>query len=83
MAKQEDEYQITGSFASNSIGAFKQYVTDGVLDVEAVTKDYALNAAQIPMLEAELKAAGYLGEDSISNVEDTAPFPATEEIEEE
>jgi hypothetical protein len=83
-----EEYKVGGSFANNSIVAFKRYVKDGVLDVEAVTKDYALNEGQIPHLEAELKAAGYLeqpedfGAVSDSRV-DTAPLPAIEETEEE
>lgn len=55
----DEEYRVTGSFANNGIVAFKPYVKDGKLDVERVKKEYALNDAQIPMLNAELEAAGY------------------------
>lgn len=54
-----EEYKVTGSFANNTIVAFKPYVKDGKLDAERVKKDYVLNDAQIPMLSAELEAAGY------------------------
>jgi hypothetical protein len=57
-----DEYVAQGSFANCSINGFKQYVKDGVLDVERVKEEWALNDAQIPHLEIELKAAGYLPE---------------------
>lgn len=64
--KKESEYIAQGSFANCSINGFKRYVTDGVLDAEAVKADWALSDAQIPHLEIELRAAGYLPESSLS-----------------
>lgn len=57
--EEKEEYKVTGSFANNGIVAFKPYVKEGKLDVDSVKKDYALNDKQIPMLNAELEAAGY------------------------
>jgi len=62
----EQEYVAQGSFANCSINGFKQYVKDGVLDVERVKEEWALNDAQIPHLEIELRAAGYLPESNLS-----------------
>lgn len=70
-----DEYKVTGSFANNTIIAFKPYVKDGKLDVDRVKKDYALNDAQIPMLNAELEAAGYF---KTPERADTQPLKAAE-----
>jgi hypothetical protein len=57
-----DEYIITGSFANKSINHFKPYVKRGALDVEAVIEAEGLNEKQIPGLEKELIAAGYMKE---------------------
>ena len=79
MSEEKEQYQATGSFANNSISGFKRYVKDGKLDVEAVTKDYALNERQIPRLTAELEAAGYL---QAAPAKTTRPLPKIEKIEE-
>ena len=73
----DEEYKVTGSFANNTVVAFKSYVKDGALDVQRVKKDYALNERQIPHLVMELEAAGYLGTPERADTQPLEPVVVT------
>ena len=89
--KELANYKPTGFFANRQVhhfarryqdeenGPIKTYVDGGVLDVEAVKRREGLNDRQIPFLESELRAAGYLPkEEKTPPVSAVAPTRPTE-----